>query len=113
MGGTGVSKSQAMLTTIFAQETKAEAEAQWEVVADALHEKQPKLGSLMDSSRDDVLDDMDFPREHWAQISSTTPSSASTRRSSAVPMSSGSSAKQRPTLFSSPPHSPTTPPSFA
>lgn len=37
----------AMLKTIFAQETKAEAEAQWEVVADALREKQPKLGALM------------------------------------------------------------------
>ncbi len=31
----------AMLKTIFAQETKAEAEAQWEIVADALREKQP------------------------------------------------------------------------
>jgi hypothetical protein len=39
----------AMLKTIFAQETKAEAEAQWAVVADALREKQPKLGALMDT----------------------------------------------------------------
>jgi transposase-like protein len=44
----------AMLKTIFAQETKAEAEARWEIVADALREKQPRLGALMDSSRDDV-----------------------------------------------------------
>lgn len=29
----------AMLKTIFAQETKAEAEAQWEIVADTLREK--------------------------------------------------------------------------
>ena len=42
-------------------------------VADALREKQPKLGSLMDASRDDVLAYMDFPREHWAQIASTNP----------------------------------------
>lgn len=46
-----------MLKTIFAQDTKAEAEAetQWEIVTDALRENQPKLGAMMDSSRDDVL----------------------------------------------------------
>jgi transposase-like protein len=63
----------AMLKTIFAQETKVDAEAQWGVVADALREKQPKLGALMDASRDDVLAYMDFPREHWPQIASTNP----------------------------------------
>ncbi len=63
----------AMLKTIFAQETKADAETQWEVVADALREKQPKLGALMDASRDDVLAYMSFPREHWAWIASTNP----------------------------------------
>jgi transposase-like protein len=62
-----------MLKTIFAQEAKVEAEAQWEIVADALREKQPKLGALMDSSRDDVLAYMAFPREHWTQIASTNP----------------------------------------
>ncbi|SIT18639.1 Transposase, Mutator family [Roseivivax lentus] len=44
----------AILETIFAQETKAEAEAQWEIVADAPREKQPKLVVLMDTSRDDI-----------------------------------------------------------
>ena len=63
----------AMLKTIFAQETKADAEAQWETVADALREKIEKLGIFMDVSRDDVLAYMDFPREHWAQIASTNP----------------------------------------
>ena len=63
----------AMLKTIFAQESKAEAVAQWDVVADALREKQPKLSALMDSSREDVLAYMDFPREHWPQIASTNP----------------------------------------
>ncbi len=63
----------AILKTIFAQENKADAKAQWEVVADALREKQAKLGVLMDASRDDVLAYMDFPREHWAQIASTNP----------------------------------------
>jgi transposase-like protein len=63
----------AMLKTIFAQESKADAEAQRDVVADALREKVKKLGAFMDASRDDVLAYMDFPREHWAQIASTNP----------------------------------------
>jgi transposase-like protein len=63
----------AILKTIFAQDTKAEAEAQWAIVANALREKQPKLGALMDASRDDVLAYMSFPREHWPQIASTNP----------------------------------------
>jgi transposase-like protein len=63
----------AMLKTIFAQETKADAMAQWDTVADALRDKQPKLGALMDASREDVLAYMDFPREHWPQIASTNP----------------------------------------
>ena len=62
-----------MLKTIFAQETKTDAETQWAVVADALREKQPKLAAMMDASRDDVLAYMDFPREHWTQIASTSP----------------------------------------
>ncbi len=63
----------AMLKTIFAQEAKTEAEAQWAIVADALREKQDKLGRFMDASRDDVLAYMDFPKEHWGQIASTNP----------------------------------------
>jgi putative transposase len=63
----------AMLRTIFAQETAADAVAQWDVIADALRDKQPKLGALMDASREDVLAYMDFPREHWPQIASTNP----------------------------------------
>lgn len=63
----------AMLKTIFAQESKAEAVAQWDVVAYALREKQPRLAALMDNSREDVLAYMSFPREHWPQIASTNP----------------------------------------
>lgn len=63
----------ALLKTIFAQDTKVGAEAQWEIVADALREKQPRLGALMDSSRDAVPADMSFPREHRTRIASTNP----------------------------------------
>ena len=63
----------AMIRTIFAQDTKAEAFAQWDKVADALRDKHDKLGALMDASREDVLAYMDYPKEHWAQIASTNP----------------------------------------
>lgn len=63
----------AMLKTIFAQESKAEAQAQWDTVADALRNKQDKLGTFMGTSRDDVLAYMEFPRQHWVQIASITP----------------------------------------
>lgn len=63
----------AMLKTIFAQETKAEAEKRCRVVADALREKNEGLARMMEASREDVLAYMDFPREHWAQIACTNP----------------------------------------
>ena len=63
----------AMIRTIFAQDTKAEAFAQWDKVADALRERHGKLGALMDASREDGLAYMDYPKEHWAQIASTNP----------------------------------------
>jgi len=63
----------AMIKTIFAQETAAEAHAQWKTVADALRERAPRLAELMDEARDDVLAYTAFPKEHWPQISSTNP----------------------------------------
>src|SRR5215216_7012333 len=63
----------AMIRTIFAQDTKAEAFAQWDKVADALRAKHDKLGALIDASREDVLAYMDHPKGHWAQIASTNP----------------------------------------
>ena len=63
----------AMLKTIFAQETAADARAQWSSVADALRERAPKLAALMDDACEDVLAYTAFPREHWPQIASTNP----------------------------------------
>ena len=63
----------AMIRTIFAQDTKPEAFAQWDKVADALRDRHDKLGALMDASREEVLTYMDYPKEHWAQIASTNP----------------------------------------
>jgi putative transposase len=63
----------AMIRTIFAQDSKPEAVAQWDKVADALRVKDDRLGAFMDASREDVLTYMDYPKEHWAQIASTNP----------------------------------------
>ena len=63
----------AMVKTIFAQQTAAEARSQWKTVADALRERAPKLAALMDASLDDVLAYTTFPKEHWPQIASTNP----------------------------------------
>ena len=63
----------AMLKTIFAQDTAEAARTQWDQVAGALRERFPKLAELMEGARDEVLVYMAFPREHWAQISSTNP----------------------------------------
>ena len=61
----------ALIKTIFAQDTAADAHAQWKTVADALRERAPKLAELMDEARDDVLAYTAFPKEHWPQIGST------------------------------------------
>lgn len=63
----------AMLKTIFAQESAADARAQWDSVAAALRERAPKLAALMDEAREDVLAYTAFPKEHWPQIASTNP----------------------------------------
>jgi putative transposase len=63
----------AMLKTIFAQESAEAAHEQWHHVADALRERYEKLALMMDGSREEVLAYMAFPKEHWAQISSTNP----------------------------------------
>ena len=63
----------AMIKTIFAQESAADAHAQWNSVADALRERAPRLAELMDEAREDVLAYTAFPKEHWPQIASTNP----------------------------------------
>ncbi len=62
-----------MLKTIFAQESADAAHEQWHHVADALRERYEKLAIMMDGSGEEVLAYMAFPKEHWAQISSTNP----------------------------------------
>lgn len=63
----------AVLKTIFVQEDKQAAVAQFNQVAGDFAEKYPKLSAAMIDSRDYVLAYMDFPPNHWQQIHSTNP----------------------------------------
>jgi putative transposase len=63
----------ALIRTVFAQESEAEARRQWRAVADQLRERFPKIGALMDAAEDEVLAHMGFPKAHRLQIHSTNP----------------------------------------
>ena len=62
-----------LIRTAFAQESAAEAHAQWRRVADQLQEQLPKLADLMDAAEHDVLAYRDFPSAHQRQLHSTNP----------------------------------------
>jgi len=63
----------ALIRTVFAQDTEADARRQWRAVADQLRAKSPKLAKLMDEAEADVLAFMAFPKTHRLQIHSTNP----------------------------------------
>ncbi len=63
----------ALIRTVFAQETEADARRQWRAVADQLRAKLPKIAKLMDEAEADVLAFMAFPKAHRLQIHSTNP----------------------------------------
>ena len=62
-----------LIRTAFAQESAADAHAQWQRVADQLRERLPKLADLMDAAEHDVLAYRDFPGSHQRQLHSTNP----------------------------------------
>ena len=63
----------AWIGTAFAEADAPAAHAQWRTVAAQLRPRVPKLAALMDAAEHDVLDYMDFPREHRAKLHSTNP----------------------------------------
>ncbi len=63
----------ALINTVFAQESAEAARAQWDVVADQLRTKFPKLAVMLQDAKHDVLAFMDFPKPHRTQIASTNP----------------------------------------
>jgi putative transposase len=63
----------ALINTVFAQESSEAAKAQWDIVADQLQVKFPKLAAMLADAKYDVLAFMDFPKAHRTQIASTNP----------------------------------------
>jgi len=85
----------ALINTAFAQETAEAESAQWDVVADQLASKFPKLAVMLGDAKHDVLAFMGFRKRIAPRSHRRTHSSESTPRSSGVPTSSASSPTTR------------------
>lgn len=72
-GRNGRRLAAAFIGTIFAQEDKAAARAQWRRVSQQMRPRLPKLATFMDDAEEDVLAYMDFPATHWVKLHSTNP----------------------------------------
>lgn len=58
---------------IFQQPDKERAGEELRTLADRLEERLPKVAAFLVEAEEEILAHMDFPREHWRQISSTNP----------------------------------------
>jgi putative transposase len=63
----------AVFRTIFAQPDPDAVAATWDRVRDQLGERFPKIATLMDDAKCEVLAFAAFPRAHWTKIWSTNP----------------------------------------
>jgi len=63
----------AVFRTIFVQPDPATVAASWEEVRGQLAGRFPKIGTLMDNAKTEVLAFTAFPRPHWPKIWSTNP----------------------------------------
>ena len=63
----------AVFRTIFAQPDPDTVAATWDQVRDQLDSRFPKIATLMDSAKTEVLAFTGFPRSHWVKIWSTNP----------------------------------------
>lgn len=63
----------AVFRTIFAQPDPKAVAATWVEVRDQLAGRFPKIGTLMDAAKAEVLAFTAFPRPHWPKIWSTNP----------------------------------------
>jgi hypothetical protein len=87
----------AFIATAFAQDDAANATRQWRSVADQLRPKLPKLVTVMDDAKPDVLAYMTSLPSTGRRSTARTRWSASTARSSAAPRSSAPSSSNRTT----------------
>ena len=58
---------------IFQQPGKEEAVTELRALADRLEDRLPRAAALMAEAEEEILAHMDFPHEHWRQLSSTNP----------------------------------------
>jgi transposase-like protein len=63
----------AVFRTIFAQPDPKAVAATWDEVRNQLAGRFPKIGTLMDAAKCEVLAFIAFPRPHWPKIWSTNP----------------------------------------
>ena len=63
----------AVFRTVFAQPDPATVAATWDQVRDQLAERFPKIATLMDNAKTEVLAFGAFPRVHWTKVWSTNP----------------------------------------
>lgn len=63
----------AVFRTIFAQPDPETVSATWDQVRDQLGGRFPKIATLMDAGKAEVLAFTGFPRSHWVKIWSTNP----------------------------------------
>jgi putative transposase len=63
----------AVFRTIFAQPDPNAVAATWDEVRDQLAGRFPKIGTLMDTAKVEVLAFTAFPRAHWPKVWSTNP----------------------------------------
>lgn len=63
----------ALVRTIFAQATQADARQQLQAVSEQLRARFPTAATLLEDAAEDVLAYMAFPPEHWRQLHSTNP----------------------------------------
>jgi putative transposase len=63
----------AVFRTIFAQPDPTSVAVTWDEVRGQLASRFPKIGTLMDAAKAEVLAFTAFPRPHWRKIWSTNP----------------------------------------
>ena len=61
----------AAVRLIFQQPDKSRAKEELRALADRLNERLPRVTTLLLEAEEEILAHMDFPTEHWKQISST------------------------------------------
>ena len=63
----------AAVRLIFQQPDKSRAQEELRALADRLKERLPRVAALLLEAEEEILAHMEFPSEHWRQISSTNP----------------------------------------